>query len=127
MKKIIGLMGVLLFSVCVRAEEGGAPATEAAAPAAPATPPIPKVYSMKDAQVSGIYWAASGGGSKPGDVPAAPPRLVYVVDTKARLCYAQFTGEKQGTPAVAPVSIVPVSCQQLKNRPEWKDFISWGE
>ena len=112
MKRALAFIGIILSTASLWADE----------------PPVPKVHSMKDPRISGVYWAASGGGNKSGDTPPSPPRLVYIVDTKAQLCYAQFTWGIEGKLAelaLTPISINPVPCQQLKKRAEWKDLINW--
>lgn len=92
--------------------------------------PAPQINSFKDAEASGIYWAGSTSGEKALDQVPTPPRLVYVIDTKAQICYAAFFtyhAEPKTSQGLKADSVVVVPCSQLKNRPEWKEKITWND
>ncbi len=52
--------------------------------------------------------------------------LKYLVDTKAKLCFATIEIKDFGPNAVGwGASMSSISCKNLKNRNEWKEIITW--
>jgi hypothetical protein len=61
-----------------------------------------KFPEVRESGKNGVIWSS----------PA--PNMDYLVDTKARLCYAKFANG---------ATVIP--CASLKTRPEWVAHIHW--
>lgn len=50
--------------------------------------------------------------------PWPKSKVIYVVDTKAQLCFAYYAGGRGA-------GVTLISCEKLKRRDTWKKIITW--